>query len=101
MNRPRPPFCPVGSIANHLRTLVSQAGAAVDATLVEQALQVATSDANLDMVAAIIEKAAGDKGIREVEEELAPSVAVRKTTREKSGRPYYDANMMQASRYER
>ena len=82
-----------------MRTLIAQAGGNVDATIVEQAMQVATSDANLDMVAPIIEKAAGDKGMRDVEDELANAFAIRKNTREKSGRAYFDASMMQAARY--
>ena len=46
-----------------------------------------------------IDKAAAEKGIREVDEELAPAFAMRKSSREKTGRPYYDTSVMQATRY--
>ena len=92
-------FPPARSIANHLRVIATSAAAAVDAALIEQALQVATSDAHLDMLMPSIDKAAAEKGIREVDEELAPAFAMRKSSREKTGRPYYDTSVMQATRY--
>jgi hypothetical protein len=69
-----------------------------DAGLIEQAIAVATSDANLDLVAAVVEKSAADRAVREVDEELATAYAVRKNAREKTGRGYFDANMLQTTR---
>ena len=68
--------------SNHLRQLLQQAGA--DAQLMEQVVQVCSSD-NLDLGCTLIEKAATEKAVRDVEEALAPAFAIRRKHREQTG----------------
>jgi CCR4-NOT transcription complex subunit 1 len=71
------------SMATQLRqALVQTAGAAAaDAQLLDQAVQVATAD-NLDLGCALIEKAATDKALQDINDALAPAYAVRRKHRE-------------------
>ncbi len=62
------------SLAAHLRALLTQAQQ-MDPQLAEHAAGVLTAD-NLDLGCSIIEKAAGDKGIRDIDERLARAYAV-------------------------
>ena len=81
---------------NHLRSLLQQAGA--DAQLLEQVVQVCAAD-NLDLGCTLIEKAATEKAVRDVEEALAPAFAIRRKHREQTGLPYYDMSIFTNGRY--
>ena len=81
---------------NHLRSLLQQAGA--DAQLMEQVVQVCAAD-NLDLGCTLIEKAATEKAVRDVEEALAPAFAIRRKHREQTGLPYYDMSIFTNGRY--
>lgn len=84
------------SIANQLRqALVQPAG--IDAQLLEQTVHVATAD-NLDLGCALIEKAATDKALRDIDEALAPAYVVRQKHRE-AGQAYYDMAVYTQGRY--
>lgn len=68
-------------MANHLRTLF---GITIEhlVPLVEHAISVLCAD-NLDLACAVIEKAATDRAIREVDEALSSSLALRRKYRER------------------
>lgn len=83
--------------SNHLRSLLGQAGAA-DSQLMEQVVQVCAAD-NLDLGCTLIEKAATEKAVRDVEEALAPAFAIRRKHREQTGLPYYDMSIFTSGRY--
>jgi CCR4-NOT transcription complex subunit 1 len=85
------------SIMTQLRQALMQLGGTGAEQLIEQAVQVATAD-NLDLGCALIEKAATDKALRDVDEALAPSYAVRRKSRE-AGQAYYDMSVYAQGRY--
>ena len=82
--------------SSNMRTLLQQAGA--EAQLVEQVVQVCSSE-NLDLCCTLIEKAAKEKAVRDVEEALAPAFAIRRKHREQTGLPYYDMSIFTSGRY--
>ncbi|KAL1530185.1 hypothetical protein AB1Y20_001101 [Prymnesium parvum] len=82
--------------SNHLRQLLQQAG--VDHQLMEQVVQTCSSE-NLDLGCTLIEKAATEKAVRDVEEALAPAFAIRRKHREQTGLPYYDMSIFTSGRY--
>ena len=84
------------SCSNNMRNLLQQAG--VDTQLMEQAVQVCSSE-NLDLCCTLIEKAAKEKAVRDVEESLAPAFAIRRKHREQTGLPYYDMSIFTSGRY--
>ena len=63
------------SLVAHIRSLLAQTQQ-MDPQTVEHAANALTSD-NLDLGCSIIEKAAGDKGIRDIDERLAQAYQVR------------------------
>eukprot|EP00218_Dolichomastix_sp_CCMP3274_P016752 CAMPEP_0170132442 /NCGR_PEP_ID=MMETSP0033_2-20121228/245_1 /TAXON_ID=195969 /ORGANISM="Dolichomastix tenuilepis, Strain CCMP3274" /LENGTH=2427 /DNA_ID=CAMNT_0010367803 /DNA_START=38 /DNA_END=7318 /DNA_ORIENTATION=- len=84
------------SVANQLRMLLQQLAqqpgglAGVDQQILDQAVQVATSD-NLDLGCALIEKAATEKAIHDIDEALAAAfLARRKHRAENPGQVFYD-----------
>merc|ERR1712185_351746 len=79
-----------------MRNLLQQAGA--DSQLMEQVVQVCSSE-NLDLCCTLIEKAAKEKAVRDVEEALAPAFAIRRKHREQTGLPYYDMSIFTSGRY--
>jgi CCR4-NOT transcription complex subunit 1 len=81
---------------NHMRSLLQQAG--TDAQLMEQVVQVCSSD-NLELGCTLIEKAATEKAVRDIEEALAPAFAIRRKHREQTGLPYYDMSIFTSGRY--
>jgi CCR4-NOT transcription complex subunit 1 len=83
--------------ANHLRVLLQQAGS-IDSQLLEQVVQVCSSD-NLELGCTLIEKAATEKAVRDIEEALAPAFAIRRKHREQTGLPYYDMSIFTSGRY--
>ncbi|XP_024374833.1 uncharacterized protein [Physcomitrium patens] len=74
------------SMANYLRTFL-QTALAQD--VLEQAVNLVTND-NLDLGCAVIEKAATEKAQRDLEEVIAPVLALRRTDRLRLGSAYYD-----------
>jgi len=88
------------SISNHLQQLLEQAMSTPNTTnpndrqLIERAsLQVAND--NLDLGTTLIEKAAADRAIREIDEQLAPVYQIRRKTREQTGQGYIDMTFFQ------
>merc|ERR1712185_671939 len=79
-----------------MRNLLQQAGA--DSQLMEQVVQVCSSE-NLDLCCTLIEKAAKEKAVRDIEEALAPAFAIRRKHREQTGLPYYDMSIFTSGRY--
>ena len=73
-------------------TLISEpvaqagAGAAMDAGSLEAAVQAVAAE-NLELGCALIEKAATDKALRDMDESLAPAFAQRRAYREGQARP--------------
>jgi len=83
--------------SNHMRVLLQQTGT-MDAQLMEQVVQVCSSD-NLELGCTLIEKAATEKAVRDIEEALAPAFAIRRKHREQTGLPYYDMSIFTSGRY--
>jgi len=95
------------SAANQLRLLVQRAGAsnACEAQALENAIQNAVQD-NLELGCALIEKAATEKALRDVDEALSPAVLVRRqheTTQQQQpssiSAPFYDSGVVLSGRY--
>ena len=85
------------SVANQLRALLQQSGAGVgsEASALEAAVQAATVD-NLELGCALIEKAASEKAIRDIDESLAAAAMVRQKHREAGiNQPFFDTAVMQ------
>jgi len=82
------------SMGNHLRTLLhaNMHGQQAEQNLVEQVVQFVSQD-NLELGCNIIEKAATDKAVRDIDDALKPALAVRRKQRE-AGQPFYDQNQM-------
>ncbi|RKP10666.1 CCR4-Not complex component, Not1-domain-containing protein [Thamnocephalis sphaerospora] len=85
------------NITNHVRTLMVQ-GNYHDQNLPEDLITVTVED-NLELACSIVEKAAADKAVPEIDEILAASFNNRRKYRERTGQPYYDMNAFSASRY--
>ncbi|KAG0358226.1 hypothetical protein BG005_002580 [Podila minutissima] len=85
------------SMANIIRTLFLQNGFN-DQNMPEQSILMTVND-NLDLACSVIEKAAMEKAVPEIEESLAAAFNNRKKHRERTGQPYYDMATYQASRY--
>ena len=90
------------SVASQLRALLQQAGVVpqgndVAAQALAQAVQSATAD-NLELGCSLIEQAATERAVREIDEQLAPAAAARREHREKhgpGGQPFFDPNYLQ------
>ena len=52
-----------------------------------------------EYAAHLIEKAATEKAVRDIEEALAPAFAIRRKHREQTGLPYYDMSIFTSGRY--
>ncbi|CAM6118665.1 unnamed protein product [Calypogeia fissa] len=76
------------AMANHLRNLLQTLNVGGD--VLEQAVQLVTND-NLDLGCAVIEKAATEKALRDLEDAIGPALAVRRT-QIKSGATMHDAS---------
>jgi CCR4-NOT transcription complex subunit 1 len=83
------------SIGNHMRQLLSSATPALDAASVELVVQLCSAE-NLELGCMLIEKAATEKAMRDIDEALAPALQARRKHRETSGAPYFDAAQLQA-----
>lgn len=84
------------SIGNHLRSLLAQSIS--DQSVVEQIVQVCSND-NLELGCMLIEKAATEKAIRDVDESMANAIQARRKHRE-TGQPFVDP-ATQKGRYPR
>jgi CCR4-NOT transcription complex subunit 1 len=100
------------SISTHLRTLLMNAinstdGASASASAtagvqlqdqeksaLDQCVAICSTE-NLELGCMLIEKAATEKAVRDIDEALAPSLSIRKNTREQKGQPYYDMSIFQ------
>jgi len=87
------------SVASQLRALLNQAGAVSpnDQQALEQAVQAATVD-NLELGCSLIESAATERAVRDIDEALAPAVLARQKHREKNGpngQPFFDPAYLQ------
>ena len=87
------------SVTSQLRTLLQQAGALppADPAALDQALQQAVVD-NLELGCSLIEQAATERAVRDIDEALAPAVLARQKHREKhgpAGQPFFDPAYLQ------
>lgn len=80
------------SINNHLSSLLEANSNSNERTLVDHACTQVSSD-NLELGINLIEKAASDRAVREIEESLAPLFLLRSKHREQTGQPYYDVSI--------
>lgn len=84
------------SMGNQLRTLFTQAG--VEAGSTDQVIQVCVAE-NLELGCILIEKAATEKAMRDIDEALAVALGHRKKHREQTGSPFYDMSIFSNSRF--
>ena len=100
------------SISTHLRTLLmnalklslsgnASASTAADVQLqdqeklaLDQCVAICSTE-NLELGCMLIEKAATEKAVRDMDESIAPSLLIRKNSREQKGKPYYDMSIFQ------
>ena len=86
------------SVSTHLRQLllggVSNAEKLTEQeqNLIEQCVQICATD-NLELGCMLIEKAATEKAVRDVDEALAQSLNARRKHREQTGQPFYDMSI--------
>lgn len=98
------------SISTHLRTLLmnaiklslsGNASTTADVQLqdqeklaLDQCVAICSTE-NLELGCMLIEKAATEKAVRDMDEAIAPSLLMRKNSREQKGQPYYDLSIFQ------
>lgn len=86
------------SVSSHLRQLLaSSTGRGDDLSeqeqnVIEQCVQICASD-NLELGCKLIEKAATEKAVRDVDEALAQAINSRRQHREQTGQPFYDMSI--------
>ena len=87
------------SVAAHLRQLLSSnLGRPADSlndqeqNLLEQCVQMCATD-NLELGCKLIEKAATEKAVRDIDEALGPAMNARRKHREQTGQPFYDMSI--------
>ncbi|MQM09385.1 hypothetical protein Taro_042254 [Colocasia esculenta] len=86
------------AMSGNLRTLVQSLN--VGSELLEQAVQLVTND-NLDLGCAVIEQAATEKALQNIDGEIATSLAFRRKQRESTGAAYFDAGTYAQSPFAR
>ncbi|KAI8608596.1 CCR4-Not complex component, Not1-domain-containing protein [Chytriomyces sp. MP71] len=86
----------VGMITQ-LQNLLRQNGITEQA--VPEAVVFSIVNDNLDLACTVMERAAADKSVAEIDETLAPAYLNRRKHRERSSQPFYDVNVYAASRY--
>lgn len=108
------------SISSHLRTLLmnaiennsnsasSASGPAASASTVvlqepeksalDQCVAICSTE-NLELGCMLIEKAATEKAVRDIDEAIAVTFSIRQTSRRETGQPYYDMTIFQDGRY--
>lgn len=77
------------SMSNHLHQLISQASTVKDTALVDQVVTSCAND-NLELGCMLIQKAATEKAMRDIDEQLGQSYQVRRKHLEQTGNPYFD-----------
>jgi len=92
-----------GSVSTHLRQLLlsnsATSGNSTTPSLTDQeksAIEECVSNCatdNLDLGCMLIEKAATEKAVRDMDEALAPALSARKKHREQTGQPFYDMSI--------
>ncbi|KAJ3024175.1 hypothetical protein HKX48_005578 [Thoreauomyces humboldtii] len=85
------------SMMSHLRSLLVQNGF-TEQTMPEQAVYIIVAD-NLDLACSVLEKAAAEKALPDIDEALSTSFVNRRKHRERSNQPFYDMAVYAASRY--
>ncbi|RUP49651.1 CCR4-Not complex component, Not1-domain-containing protein [Jimgerdemannia flammicorona] len=85
------------SMVTHMRNLFLQNGF-TEQTLPEQAIMIVVNE-NSELACSIIEKAAMEKALPEIDEALASGFNNRKKHRERTNQPFYDMSVFSASRY--
>jgi CCR4-NOT transcription complex subunit 1 len=86
------------SVSNHLRQLLTTSSGRTDKhtqeeqNIIDQCVQICATD-NLDLGCMLIEKAATEKAVRDVDEALAKAINARRKHREQTGQPYYDMSI--------
>ena len=86
------------SISTILRQLIANAAGGIEklsdaeTNIVEQCVAICATD-NLELGCMLIEKAATEKAVRDVDDALAPALNARRKHREQTGQPYYDMSI--------
>jgi CCR4-NOT transcription complex subunit 1 len=87
------------SVASHLRQLLSsnlgrptESLGEQEQNVMEQCVQICATD-NLELGCKLIEKAATEKAVRDVDEALGASMNARRKHREQTGQPFYDMSI--------
>lgn len=86
------------SIGNHMRSLLSTAVPGADQSTMEMLVHLCSSE-NLELGCMLIEKAATEKAMRDIDEAVAPALQARRKSRETTGQPFYDMSIFQNLRY--
>lgn len=86
------------SISTHLRQLLTSNLSRTDKlgeqeqNVIEQCVQICATD-NLELGCMLIEKAATEKAVREVDDALSSGIGARRKHREQTGQPFYDMSI--------
>ena len=86
------------SVSSHLRQLLTSNLGRADSlgeqeqNVIEQCVQICATD-NLELGCRLIEKAATEKAVRDVDEALATAMSTRRKHREQTGQPFYDMSI--------
>ena len=86
------------SVSTHLRQLLTSSAGGTDKlteqeqSVIEQCVQICATD-NLELGCMLIEKAATEKAVRDVDEALAQPINARRKHREQTGQPFYDMSI--------
>lgn len=87
------------SVSTHLRQLLTSNATAngeklteQEQNVIEQCVQICATD-NLELGCMLIEKAATEKAVRDVDESLAQQLNARRKHREQTGQPFYDMSI--------
>lgn len=86
------------SIGNHMRSLLSTAVPTADQATTETLVHLCSSE-NLELGCMLIEKAATEKAMRDIDEAVAPALQARRKSRETTGQPFYDMSIFNNLRY--
>ncbi|CAM9654454.1 unnamed protein product, partial [Ectocarpus sp. 4 AP-2014] len=86
------------SIGNHMRSLLSTAAPGADQATTEGLVHLCSSE-NLELGCMLIEKAATEKAMRDIDEAVAPALQARRKSRETTGQPFYDMSIFNNLRY--
>jgi CCR4-NOT transcription complex subunit 1 len=87
------------SVSTHLRQILTSSATSSgeklneqEQNLIEQVVQICATD-NLELGCMLIEKAATEKAVRDVDEALSSHLNARKKHREQTGQPFYDMSI--------